>query len=157
DGKRDRSPIVVHLWRRGKEIDVQVQPGLLGIQVGSGRARIAYAASLSGDAKLEQATRAGDLERVRSLPPLRGARAETEAIERVFRAQHAKTRLLLGAEATEPAVFDLAAQARFVHFACHGIAEEYANQSLSALVLSLPRHVLPTDDGLLKLGDLLDS
>jgi CHAT domain-containing protein len=52
-------------------------------------------------------------------------------------------------------VFDLAPKARFLHFACHGIAEEYLGQSHSMLVLSEPQKVLPEDDGLLKLDDLL--
>jgi CHAT domain-containing protein len=52
-------------------------------------------------------------------------------------------------------VFELAPRARFVHFACHGIAEEHAGQSLSTLVLSRPTSVLPGDDGLLMLDDLM--
>ena len=62
---------------------------------------------------------------------------------------------LLGPEATESAVFDLAPRAKYLHFACHGLAEECAGQSLSMLVLSQPQHVVSNDDGLLKLGDLL--
>ncbi len=73
----------------------------------------------------------------------------------MFAAKQNKTKRLLGADATEPAVFDLAPKAKYLHFACHGLAEEYAGQSLSMLVLSQPKHVLPGDDGLLKLGDLL--
>ena len=79
------------------------------------------------------------------------------SIAAVFASKQRATRSLLGAEATESAVFDLAAKAKYVHFACHGIAEEYAGQSLSMLVLSQPEHVLPGDDGLLKLGDLLQG
>jgi CHAT domain-containing protein len=106
---------------------------------------------------MERITRAGDLERIRDLPPLRGARAEAEAIAAACRSKEGKAELLLGADATEPAVFDLACDAKHLHFACHGIAEEYAGQSLSMLVLSQPQSVLPGDDGLLKLGDLLNT
>ncbi|HEX5051850.1 MAG TPA: tetratricopeptide repeat protein [Planctomycetota bacterium] len=157
DGRREKAPITIEVWRRGKGQRVDVAPGLLGIQVGLGRARLAHEASLSSDARMELVTRSGDLERIGRLPPLRGARAEIEAIEKTFAEHGAKARSLLGEDATEPAVFDLAAKAKYLHFACHGIAEEYAGRSLSMLVLSQPQHVLPGDDGLLKLGDLLNA
>lgn len=154
DEKRGDAPIPIGVWRRGNALTLDARPGPLGIEVGPGKARAAFEASLDSEARLERITRAGDLERLRSLPPLVGAREETEAIEKVFAGRKAKTKRLLGAEATEPAVFDLAAKAKYLHFACHGIAEEYAGQSLSMLVLSQPRDVLPGDDGLLKLADL---
>jgi CHAT domain-containing protein len=99
----------------------------------------------------------GDLERIGRLPQLEGARAEAEAIAAEFRAKDAVAELLLGDQATESVVPDLAAKAKYLHFACHGIAEEYAGQSLSMLVLSQPQQVRPDDDGLLKLSDLLHS
>jgi tetratricopeptide (TPR) repeat protein len=157
DKKRDASPIELEVWRRGAMVKVAARPGKLGIEVGVGRARAAFEASLGSAAQLERITRAGDLERLNTLPPLLGARAETEAIEKVFADKKAKTKRLLSADATEPAVFDLAAKAKYLHFACHGIAEEYAGQSLSMLVLSPPHHVLPADDGLLKLADLWNT
>jgi hypothetical protein len=154
DGQRSKAPIAVELWRRGVTQKVEVQPGQLGIEVGVGRARAAFESSLGGVAELARITRAGDLERIHDLPALAGARAETASIEAVFGQRQMKTRRLLGADATEPAVFDLASKAKYLHFACHGISEEYAGQSLSMLVLSQPQHVLPGDDGLLKLSDL---
>ncbi|HZN37767.1 MAG TPA: tetratricopeptide repeat protein [Planctomycetota bacterium] len=157
DGRREKAPIAIGVWHRGQQLELQVRPGLLGIRVAPGRARTAAEAALSSDAKMERIMRNGDLERLRKLPPLQGARAETEAIERTFAAHNNRTKRLLGADATEPAVFDLAAKAKYVHFACHGIAEEYAGLSLSMLVLSQPERVLPGDDGLLKLGDLLHA
>ncbi len=157
DGQRERKPIPIGVWRRGRDLTVEANPGQLGIQVGAGAARAAFEASLGSDARMERITRSGDLERIGRLPPLRGALAETEAIEKVFADQKAKTRRLCGGDATEPSVFDVAAKAKYLHFACHGIAEEYAGQSLSMLVLSQPQHVLPGDDGLLKLGDLLNA
>jgi tetratricopeptide (TPR) repeat protein len=96
----------------------------------------------------------GDFERIGTLPQLQGARAETEAIAAAFRGKEATAELLLGGAATEPAVFELAAKAKYLHFACHGIAEEYAGQSLSLLVLAQPKEPRPGDDGFLKLGDL---
>ncbi|MGB3969042.1 MAG: tetratricopeptide repeat protein [Planctomycetota bacterium] len=157
DGRRGKTPIPIGVWRRGSTVKVEANPGALGIEVGKGKARAAFEASLGSDAWLERIKRAGDLERIRHLSPLRGARAETEAIEKMFADKKAKTRRLLGAEATETAVFDLASEAKYLHFACHGLAEEYAGQSLSMLVLSLPQHVLPGDDGLLKLSDLWNN
>ena len=116
--------------------------------------RLAREAALDNDARMHLVTRAGDLERLDRLPPLRGARAETEAIAAVFAGRRAVARTLVGTEATEPAVFELARKAKYVHFACHGIAEEYAGQSLSMLVLAQPKSVLPGDDGFLELTDL---
>lgn len=52
-------------------------------------------------------------------------------------------------------MFALAPQAKFLHFACHGVADDYAGRSLSMLVLSQSPVVLPGDDGLLQLDDLL--
>ncbi len=154
DGKRADTAIPLTVWRQGETLQLEVKKGLLGIQVAKGKARSAHESSLGTDAQLARVTRSGDLERLRQLPPLRGARAETQAIEAVFLSKQGKAKRLLGAEATEPAVFDLAAKAKYLHFACHGIAEEYAGQSLSMLVLSQPEHVLSEDDGLLKLDDL---
>ncbi|MGB3965556.1 MAG: tetratricopeptide repeat protein, partial [Planctomycetota bacterium] len=155
DGSRAMAPIPIEVWRAGETLRFQVQAGLLGIGARPGKARAAYEASLSGDVKAERVLRAGDLERLGKLPPLHGAQAETEAIARVFAARELTAKHLLQAEASESAVFELAAKAKYLHFACHGIAEEFAGQSLSMLVLSQPQHVLPTDDGLLKLSDLL--
>ncbi|MGB3969051.1 MAG: CHAT domain-containing protein, partial [Planctomycetota bacterium] len=98
-----------------------------------------------------------DLERLSRLPRLQGARAEAEAIVAAFRGKERPAELLLGDAATEPAVFARAATARYLHFACHGVAEEYAGQSLSMLVLAAPTQVAPGDDGLLKLTDLFGA
>jgi tetratricopeptide (TPR) repeat protein len=157
DGVRADTPIPIEVWRRGRLLRLEAKKGRLGISVGPGGARLAAEAALGGVVRLERITRSGDLERLHRLPSLRGARAETEAIEKAFTDKGRKVVRLAGAEATEPAVFDLAAKAKYLHFACHGIAEEYAGQSLSMLVLSQPDRVLPGDDGLLKLGDLTST
>jgi len=157
NGQRADTPIEIEIWRRGEKLKLAVPRGKLGIGLGPGKARVFAEMLLNSEARLERITRSGDLERLRQLPPLRGARLETEAIEGVFAAQQRKTEHLLGSDATEPAVFALAPRAKYLHFACHGIAEEYAGQSLSMLVLSQPQHVLPGDDGLLKLSDLLQN
>ncbi len=157
DGQREKKPIPIAVWRRGATLTVDANAGPLGIEVGAGRARAVFEASLGSEAQMQRITRSGDLERLGRLPLLRGARDEAEAIHAVFGKREAKSRLLLGADATEPSVFDLAGKAKYLHFAGHGIAEEYAGQSLSMLVLSQPQRVLPGDDGLLKLGDLFSA
>ncbi len=156
EGTRKLEPVALRVWRAGTTLDLTVNPGLLGIQVGQGKARSAWEAAQSSDTKLALVTRKGDLERLGKLPPLRGAVAEVQAVARTF-AEPARVRTLFGADAKEATVRDLAAQSRFVHFACHGIAEEYAGQSLSMLILSQPKSLLSadTDDGFLKLSDLL--
>jgi tetratricopeptide (TPR) repeat protein len=154
-GKRAAAPIAIEVWRRGETLQVEVMPGLLGIRVGAGAPRGAYEATLDMTADAARFVRKGDLARLAQLPQLKGARAEAEAVAAAFRGKEGNAELLLGEQATESAVLDLAARARHVHFACHGIAEEYAGQSLSMLVLAQRQDVRPEDDGLLKLGDLL--
>ncbi|MBL8748107.1 MAG: tetratricopeptide repeat protein [Planctomycetes bacterium] len=157
DGKRTNEPVAVRIWRRGASVDLTAAPERLDVEVGMGAARAVSDAQVAGNDGFRRVVRAGEIERIGRLPPLVGARAETEAIERVFADRHASVRRLLGVEATEPAVFELAAKAKYLHLACHGIAEEYAGQSLGMLVLSQPRRVLPGDDGLLKLSDLFGA
>jgi tetratricopeptide (TPR) repeat protein len=152
DGDRADAPIPLEVWRRGALVRIAVAKGPLGVEVARGAAD-----ALASPESAPRVTRAGDLEQLHRLPALLGARAEADAIERVFRARQLRVTKLLGDAATEPAVFDLAAKARYVHFACHGIAEEYAGQSFSMLVLARPERLLPDDDGLLQLHELLGT
>ncbi|MBL9078399.1 MAG: tetratricopeptide repeat protein [Planctomycetes bacterium] len=154
DGKRQGAPVFLRVWRRGETTDLAAAPDRLDIEVATGSAGSVAEARLDGEERIRRVMRAGEIERIRRLPPLTGARVETEAIARVFADRQASLHSLLGVDATEPAVFDLAARAKYVHFACHGIAEECAGQSLSMLVLSQAPNVMPGDDGLLKLSDL---
>jgi len=117
--------------------------------------RLAFEGSLGSEAQAERILRHGDLERVRQLPRLAGAEAEAKAISAAWIAKDKKVAVLLNDQATEPAVFELAGKAKYLHFACHGIAEEYAGQSLSMLVLAQPERLQDRNDGLLKLDDLL--
>ncbi|MGB3969109.1 MAG: tetratricopeptide repeat protein [Planctomycetota bacterium] len=155
--RRASGPIAVDVWRNGTTLRIEVGHGLLGIQVVPGADRGAFEASLDRSGGVIRFAHKHDLERIARLPRLAGARAEAEAIAAAFRAKGSDAELLLGAQATEAAVFHHASKAQHVHFACHGIAEEYAGQSLSMLVLSQPRLVTPEDDGLLKLRDLLHA
>ena len=120
---------------------------------GSGRATLDLLAV--GDPR--RSARAGEHERLARLPALRGARAEVAAVAAAFIAadqRKDRVRVLLGEEATVTAVFELAPKSRFLHFACHGIAEEFAGQSLSMLVLARPDEPLAADDGVLQLSEL---
>jgi len=134
-------------WLRTRRQDPGRAPSLQMLVVGDPGPRIASTTT----------SRDGDLERLRHLGRLDGARAEARAIGAAFAAKSATAEVLLDERATETATFDLAAGARFLHFACHGLAEEYANRSLSMLVLSQPAAVTARDDGLLKLDDLLHA
>ena len=64
------------------------------------------------------------------------------------------TVLLLGKEATERRLFELAPRARYLHLATHGIVDETDLASYSSLALT-PVSADPGDDGFLRLRDLL--
>jgi CHAT domain-containing protein/Tfp pilus assembly protein PilF len=153
DGTRAMAPVALRAWRAGVFVEVAVQPGLLGIDVAPGRARDAWQRGPADEAA-PAVTRRGDLERLGRMPPLAGARAEVAAIAGTFKDRE-RVRTLQGHDASEAAVRDLAPRARLLHFACHGIAEEYAGQSLSMLMLAPPASPFDQDDGCLRLTDLL--
>ncbi|MBL9078092.1 MAG: CHAT domain-containing protein [Planctomycetes bacterium] len=98
--------------------------------------------------------RSGGIEALGRLRQLGGARAEAAAIGAAFTAAGRPATVLLGDAATEPVVTAAAPAAQFLHFACHGIADEVAEQSFSMLVLARTERVTAGDDGLLQLGDL---
>lgn len=108
---------------------------------------------------VQSIARESEATRIDRLPPLRGARAEAEAIAAIVRERHGEgaVRLLLGTSATEAAVRQQAPAASHLHFACHGIAEELLGQSLSLLVLSRPRQPQGGDDGLLHFAELREQ
>lgn len=155
-GKRERLPVALSVWRPTGMIELRVQPGLLGVHVGRGAARSAWEATRSPAMQLALARHVGQFERIARLPPLPGARQEAAAVAGAF-PPSARVRMLLGADAREEVVRDLARNARCIHFACHGIAEELAGQSLSMLVLSQPNALADGLDGLLDLDDLLNG
>ncbi|MBL9077178.1 MAG: tetratricopeptide repeat protein [Planctomycetes bacterium] len=148
DGIRADGPIRLAIWRHGESIELTIANGTMGIEVARGSASTAR----PGDRGLQ---RTGSIQDLGKLPPLAGARAEADAVASLFADHGLRAVKLLGSTATEPAVFEHAAQAKYVHFACHGIAEEYAGQSFSLLLLARPITPLPGDDGLLQLRELL--
>jgi hypothetical protein len=155
-GNRADVPVPLEVWREGVTLQFAVPRGDLGLEVARGNPRLARDGTLGVQVQMERIRREGDLERIRRLPRLHGAATEAKAIAAAWTAKDKKVSVLLRDQATEPAVFDLAGKTRYLHFACHGIAEEYAGQSLSMLVLSQPERIAPADDGLLKLDDLVN-
>ena len=148
--------VPVRGWREGRSVEWRVRPGRLGIQVGAGGARRAAAASATIAERIATELRNGEAARLAGLPALPGARREVEAIAALAAAgRPERVRVLLGTAAREATAYESAPTARCLHFACHGIAEEYAGQSRSMLVLARPRTALAGDDGLLRLDDLL--
>jgi CHAT domain-containing protein len=91
------------------------------------------------------------------LGPLPGTRDEVEAIAKELRRGGGRggVNVLLGATATEATLFELAGQARYLHVATHGLADESETASFSALALTRPRSPSAADDGFLTLTDLL--
>jgi CHAT domain-containing protein len=74
------------------------------------------------------------------LAPLPGTRYEVEALAGLFQADDRPTRILLGAEASEPALDRLAASAElgkfaFIHLATHGVIDE-SMPTRSAIILT---------------------
>jgi len=85
-------------------------------------------------------------------PPLPGTRREVEAIGGIF---EGKAKLLLGADATEKNVFDLAPTARLLHLATHQLVDETEGGSFSRFALTPPPNPSGDDDGFLHLHELV--
>jgi len=103
--------------------------------------------------RLERGAR---VHRFGALPRLPGTRREIEAISRVFADDEPAGRVTvrLGEDATEVALYELAPRARYLHLATHGIFDEVANASYSAVALTVPGEPSAADDGFLTLQDL---
>jgi hypothetical protein len=117
-------PVLVDVWRHGRSVQRGLDPGKLGVVLDPRPAPVAIAEQR----KLQQmlvAARGGD----EDFAPLPGTRYEVEALARLFQADDRTTRILLGAEASEPALDRLAASAElakfaFIHLATHGVIDE---------------------------------
>ena len=157
-GQRAPGSIALRVQRDGKEETLAAAPAPLGVRLGRGSARAAWAAGYgqSLDEQLQLLVRGGGRGPFDSLTRLPGTRDEVEAISKAL-AENAATsnvRKLLGGQATEAAVFELAGKARYLHLATHGIADETDAASFSALALTTPATATMGDDGFLKLTDL---
>jgi len=116
-------PIPVEVWRDGAATRGEVGPGKLGVVLDPRPAPEAIAANRAFK-KVLVATRGGD-----DLAPLPGTRREVEALARLFKADGRPARRLLGADASEPEVEQLAASGDlkrfgFIHLATHGVIDD---------------------------------
>jgi len=88
-----------------------------------------------------------------SLDSLPSSRKEIEGIASLF----SEARTFLGSDATEEKAKAIAPQARFVHFACHGLLDERSPLD-SALALTIPEKPAPgQDNGLLQAWEIFES
>ncbi|MGA2702455.1 MAG: CHAT domain-containing protein [Isosphaeraceae bacterium] len=128
-------PIAVEVWRDGRSSRRELATGKLGVVLDSRPAPVA----ISENRKLQQvlmAARGGD----EDFAPLPGTRYEVEALAQLFKSDDRPTRTLLGAEASEPELDQLAAAGElgrfvFIHLATHGVIDE-AVPARSAVILT---------------------
>jgi hypothetical protein len=128
-------PIAVEVWREGQTSPRELAAGKLGVVLDSRPAP----AAIAEQRKLQQVlitARSGD-EDFASLP---GTRYEVEALARLFRSADRPSRILLGADASEPGLDRLAASGElghygFIHLATHGVIDE-AMPARSAVILT---------------------
>ena len=117
-------PIVVEVWRDGRSSRRDLAPGKLGAVIDPRPAPEAIAANRAMN-KVLVAARGGD----EDFEPLPGTRYEVEALARLFQSDDRPTRILLGADASEPELDRLAASGElgrfgFIHLATHGVIDE---------------------------------
>ena len=125
--------IPVKLWRDGESRTIEVGAGKLRIQIDPKRKPAEVVLALRTAAAVMRPLTRGDV-----LTRLPGTRREVEAIAALFPSDRART--LLGDQATESAVANLAARGelkdyRYLHFATHGRADETIAYN-SALLLA---------------------
>ena len=87
--------------------------------------------------------------------PLPGTRAELAALAGLVAPE--RLRCLTASGATEAQLATVAGDARILHLATHGLAEEFAGSSLSALVFATKPGSPASDDGFLHLQELLTT
>jgi tetratricopeptide (TPR) repeat protein len=117
-------PVVVEVWRDGRSSRRELTPGKLGAVIDPRPAPEAITANLAMDRMLATA-RSGD----EDFAPLPGTRSEVEALAQLFKSVGRPTRILLGADASEPEMDGLATsgelgQFGFIHLATHGVIDE---------------------------------
>jgi len=128
-------PIAVEVWRDGRSSRRELATGNLGVVFDLKPAPEAIAAQR----KLQQvlvAARGGD----EDFAPLPGTRYEVEALAQLFKSDDRPTRTLLGADASESRLDQLAVSGElgrfgFIHLATHGVIDEGV-PALSAVILS---------------------
>jgi CHAT domain len=128
-------PVGVLVWREGRSTLRELAPGKLGVVIDPRPAQEAIAANQAIN-KLLVTARGGSDE----FEPLPGTRFEVDALARLFQSDDRPTRILLGADASEPEIDRLASSGElgrfgFIHLATHGVIDE-AIQERSAVILS---------------------
>ena len=124
-----KEEIALEIWREGMRVVARVPPGRLGVQMAKEPAPDALLAQRAADQLVR-----GALDKY--YPRLAGTRAEVEAIAGLF----SKARKLMGQEATEKALEELAEsgelkQFRYLHLGTHGELDT-ERAMLSALILA---------------------
>jgi tetratricopeptide (TPR) repeat protein len=128
-------PVLVDVWRDGRSVQRDLDPGKLGVVLDPRPAPLAIAEHRKFRQMLVAARGGSD-----DFAPLPGPRCEVEALAVLFQVDDRPTRILLGAEASEPALDRLAASAElgkfaFIHLATHGVIDE-AIPTRSAVILT---------------------
>ncbi len=155
-------PISVEIWREGVSSLRELASGKLGIVIDPQPAPLAIAERR----KLRQvlASARGSDEKFKPLP---GTRSEVEAIKDLFNSDRRTTKILLGADASEPETDRLATSGElgrfgFIHLATHGMINEMVPER-SAVILTqtgLPDpleqvlHQKPVFDGRLSVREI---
>jgi CHAT domain-containing protein len=125
----------VLVWRDGRSTLRELAPGNLGVVIDPRPAQEAIAANQAINKLLVTARGGSD-----QFEPLPGTRFEVDALARLFQSDDRPTRILLGADASEPELDRLASSGElgrfgFIHLATHGVIDE-AIQERSAVILS---------------------
>ena len=139
--------------RDGRAKTVSLKPGHMGVFLAK------EAPPIAGP-KLLQTTTVGVIRSATRgrLRPLPGTRDEVDALATLIGQSKRPVPVdtLLGAEATEAALFEASNSPRILHLATHGLIEPDLGARASRLALTPPRVPVPGNDGFLSLGDLLE-
>jgi CHAT domain-containing protein len=112
------------VWRQGKTFTAQARLGELGARLADEPAPVALAAQHKLDSLLASARGGGE-----KWPRLPGTRLEVEALRRLFVKGGAAPKLLLGSQASEQELDELARSSglgryRYLHLATHGVMDD---------------------------------
>lgn len=155
------SAIPVRVWRDGEELEVEVPPGRMGVQLSTTSPadglRSMEVLDRSGN---ELAARVTAQEQYRLyggvLQPLPGTRLEAAAVARMF---GGVADLLLGTDASAPKLNEAIEHRppRVLHLATHGLMGSADRPLLASLALTTPPEPTPEDNGFVTLEDILST